>query len=490
MTDPNKSDFDIEIDATLWMAGEAAQATGGRLAGEDLAWRANGVAIDSREVQPGDLFVALTGEETDGHRYIDAAFEAGAAAALASTGGDDTRGAPLLIVNDTLEGLRNLGRWARARVQDRVKDFTAIGVTGSVGKTSTKEMLAAMLGPQGRTHAPVKSFNNHVGVPLTLARTPTDARFGVYEMGMNHAGEITPLTRMVRPQIALVTAVEAVHLGNFPNGVLGVAAAKGEIFDGIVRGGTAILRRDRHFEFLADKARAGGAADIVDFGPDATALRLLDVRLEGETTRVSARLYGKPLDFVVGAPGAHFGWNALAALGAVAAAGADVDAAAAELAQWRAVSGRGDRVVLRPETGGEILLVDESYNANPASMRAAIAAFAVTPRGRRLDGAPGRRHLFLTDMLELGADADALHAELARAPGLDEIDQIHAAGPQMRAFIDAAPPERRGIWVENAEALAERAPGMLEAGDAAMVKGSLGSRARLVAAALRRIGAA
>lgn len=470
-------------DEALWTAQEAALATGGALVGA-REWRAQGVAIDSREVVEGDLFVALSGAVTDGSRFVANAFDAGAVAALVSADAEieAPADAPLLKVpGDTLRALEALGRAARGRAAQ----LTAIGVTGSVGKTSTKEMLAAMLAPSGRTHAPVKSFNNHVGVPLTLARTPRDARFGIYEMGMNHANEIAPLSRMVRPDIAIVTAVEAVHIGNFADGIAGVAAAKSEIFEGLAQGGVAIIRRDAHFDVLARRAQAAGAGAIIDFGDAGVMARILELDARSTPSIAEILLGGQPYRLEIAAPGAHFVWNALAALAAVQAAGADLEAALDALARWSAVAGRGDRSSISLGAAGAILLVDESYNANPASMRAAIASFASAQVGLRADGAPGRRLAFLTDMRELGSSSAALHAELAAAPGLAEIDEVHAAGPEMQAFMAALPPESRGEWFENAETLAKRAPSMLEAGDSVMVKGSLGSNARLVAEAIK-----
>ena len=487
------------LSASLWSDREVALSAGGRVEGA-RDWRAHGVAIDSRDVKPGDLFVALEGAQSDGHRYIAAAYKAGAAAVLSqysaaalneppfSQQGMPTC-APMVVVPNTMRALEALGAAARGRA---LESFAAIGVTGSVGKTSTKEMLAEMLrglsDGAGRTHAPVKSFNNHVGVPLTLARAPRAARYGVYEMGMNAPGEIRALTKQVRPHVALITAVEPVHLEAFSDGIDGIAAAKAEIFEGLEPGGVAIVRRDAFTDFLSAKARECGARRVVDFGFDAISARIDAIEVAGEMTLVDSYLHGKRLRFEIGAPGRHFAFNALAALAAVEAAGGDVYDAAVALRGWSAVSGRGDRFRIRLAGGGGVLLVDESYNANPASMQAAIATFATAPVGKRSDGAPGRRHLFLTDMLELGPHAEELHAALAEASGMEAVDKVHAAGAHMRALIEALPEPQRGVWAPDAEDLAKRASDMLEAGDAAMVKGSLGSRARVIANALRALG--
>lgn len=460
---------------TLWTAAEAAAAIGGEARGD---WSVTGANFDTRDLQPGDLFVAIKGASRDGHDFLAQAYQAGAAAALVSYVPEGFEDAPLLIApGDTLQALEKLGAAGRARAAD----LYAIGVTGSVGKTSTKDMLGTMLRPQGKTHAAAKSFNNHLGVPLTLARTPQDARFGVYEIGMNAPGEIAPLARMVRPRAAIITLIGPVHLEAFPNGIDGIADEKAAIFEGLEAGGTAILNRDDpQFERLAARARDCGAGEILEFGWSGTHARLR-TSVGGDETKVTAEFFGKELKFTIGAPGMHFATNALGALLAVRAAGANVQAAAASLADWGAVAGRGARERVRLPKGGEILLIDESYNANPVSLGAALQALSEAPGGRRV--------AFLTDMLELGAAGEALHAEIAKEPLLRFVHKIHTAGPLMAALHEALPRERRGTHARDAETLAELAPGMVEAGDAVMVKGSLGSRARLIAERLRALRA-
>lgn len=466
----------------LWTAAEAAAATGGEARGWDGV---SGVSIDSRTLAPGDLFVALAGESRDGHEFVAQALANGAAAAMVSRVPDGLpAGAPLLLVNDTLEGLRALGSAARARSAARV-----IAVTGSVGKTSTKEMLRAMLAPQGATHAAEKSFNNHWGVPLTLARMPAATRWAVIEMGMNHPGEITPLSRLARPHVALITAVEAVHLAAFDS-VEQIADAKAEIFAGLEPRGVAILNRDNpHFARLV---RQAGAARILSFGTADADLLLEQATIAGLATVVRARILGQPVAIKLGAPGAHFALNAVAALGAVTAVGADLARAGLAMADWAPPEGRGQRwrIDLGPAgLDGAITLIDESYNANPASMRAALAVLAASPvthgAGRI---SRGRRLAFLGDMLELGPTEHALHAGLAALPEIDRIDQLHLAGPRMRSLHEALPAGKRGEWFEDSAALAERARRLVDAGDVCMVKGSLGMAMRRVVEAIKALG--
>ena len=471
--------------APLWTAPDAAAATGGEARGH---WQhVTGVSIDTRTIAPGELFVALAGESRDGHDFVADALAKGAGAALVSRVPDGLAAdAPLLVVSDTLEGLRGLGAAARARSAARV-----IGVTGSVGKTSTKEMLRAMLASQEATHAPEKSYNNHWGVPLTLARMPAGTRFAVIEMGMNHAGEIRPLSQLARPHVALITAVEAVHLEAFDS-VEGIADAKAEIFAGLEPGGTAILNRDNaYFDRLAAQA---GEARVLSFGTRDADLLLEQATITGLTTVVRARILGQPITFKLGAPGAHFALNAVAALGAVTAVGADLARAGLAMADWAPPEGRGQRwrVDLGPAgMDGAITLIDDAYNANPASMRAALAVLAASPvtnetgRIRR-----GRRIAFLGDMLELGPTENALHAGLAELPEIAGIDQLHLAGPRMRHLHEALPAEKRGEWFEDSAGLAERARRLVDAGDVCMVKGSLGMAMRRVVDSIKALGEA
>jgi UDP-N-acetylmuramoyl-tripeptide--D-alanyl-D-alanine ligase len=456
--------------APLWTRADALAATGGKAEGGD--WRAAGVSIDSRSVAGGDLFVALPGPKFDGHDFVAAALAGGAAAALCKRRPADVpAGAPLVLVKDSLEGLAALGRFARARSK-----ATCLAVTGSVGKTSTKEMLRHVLAQQAPTFAAVASFNNHWGVPLTLARLPLDARYAVFEIGMNHPGEIRPLARMVQPQVALITTIAPAHVEYFPDGLAGIADAKAEIFEGLPQGGYAVINADAPMaDRLIARAAALGAR-VVTFGrADQASVRLLDLSLHATCSAVRARIGRETLDYCLSLPGEHMAMNSLGVLAAVRAAGADPVRAATAMAGLTSLKGRGLR--RRIELGavnrlaGAFDLIDDSYNANPTSMR---AAFAVLAQSAPEQG--GRRVVALGDMLELGADSLALHRALSKPLLAAGVDLVFCCGPQMRALYDALPAERRGEWAPDSQALAAIVAGRLRAGDVVLVKGSLGSR--------------
>ena len=460
--------------SVLWTAAQAQAATGGTLLGA-TEWTAAGVSIDSRSIKAGDLFIALAGPNHDGHDYVQAAIAAGAACALVHTVPAGCEGLPLLLVGDTMAGLEALGRAARDRSAARI-----VAVTGSVGKTGTKEMLALCLAAQGPTHWSVGSFNNHWGVPLSLARMPAAARFAVFELGMNHPGEITPLVAMVRPHVAIVTTVELVHAGHFAN-VEEIADAKAEIFTGIEPGGIAVLNRDnRHFRRLAEAARAAHVDRILTFGShiDADA-RLLDCAVDPQETAVFALLRDKAVSYRIGVPGLHWAMNSLAVLLAIGALGADGDAAARTLAAMTPPKGRGERHRIAV-SGGTAELIDESYNASPVSMKAAIATLAAARPGKG-----GRRIAVLGDMLELGEDSASLHAALAEAVVAWGVDVVHTAGPQSAHLREALPADRRGAHADNSEQLAPLVRAGIRAGDVVMVKGSAGSRMGRVVKALQ-----
>jgi UDP-N-acetylmuramoyl-tripeptide--D-alanyl-D-alanine ligase len=393
--------------------------------------------------------------------------------------------APLLVVKDTLDALTALAAEARARTTARV-----IAVTGSVGKTSTKDMLATMLRGQGAVHAAERSFNNHWGVPLTLARMPAATDFAIIEIGMNHAGEIAPLSRLTRPDAAVITTVEAVHLEHF-DGIEGIADAKAEIFAGLSPEGTAVLYRDNPlFDRLAGQA---ASVRVLTFGSDPSAdIGLGDIMLSEGATVVSGRIADRPVLFKIAAPGRHMALNATAALACLVAIGADAARGLMALAQWSPPGGRGarHRVVLGPGgLDGEIVLIDDSYNANPASVRAALAVLAASPVTDGIGRVTrGRRIAFLGDMLELGPTEGALHAGLASLAEMAAIDVVHCCGPRMRALYDALPPERRGHWTPDSAALAEKARRLVDAGDVCMVKGSKGSRMGPVIEAILALG--
>lgn len=470
----------------LWTSDAAAQATGGDAS---APWTANGVSIDSRSLARGDLFVALK-DVRDGHDFVASAFDAGASAALVERRPDGvSEDKPLLVVSDVLEGLRRLGAAARARTAAKI-----VGVTGSVGKTGVKEMLRACLSPSGATHAPEKSFNNHWGVPLTLARMPASTQYAAIEMGMNHRDEIAPLSRLTQPDAAIITTIAPVHMAAF-GAEIGIAYAKSEILQGLKDTGAAILNCDNpHFSRLRDVARTRGQK-VIAFGKaeDADA-RLLNVRVVDRSTVVKATLHGRELMFKIGAPGRHLAMNALATLAAVDAVGANLGRATLALSEWSTPEGRGSRWRIALGGGGidgHIELIDESYNANPTSARAALEVLASAPVN---DGVgrinKGRRIAFLGDMLELGPEEVAMHAAIAEADEIENVDIVHTCGPLMKSLHEALPKAKRGEWFENSTELAAHARRALDAGDVAMVKGSLGSKMAVVVEAIRMIGAA
>ncbi|MGR6330167.1 UDP-N-acetylmuramoyl-tripeptide--D-alanyl-D-alanine ligase [Sphingomonas sp. XXL09] len=447
----------------LWTAAEIAAATSG-IAAADFA--VTGVAFDSREVGPGDLFVALTGESTDGHRFLDQAFAQGAAGAIVS----QETPHPHVRVADTAAALNDLGRAARARMAGVV-----IGVTGSVGKTSAKEALFAALDRSlsGRVHRSVKSYNNHTGVPLSLARMPRDTEVGVFEMGMNHAGELAQLTRLVRPHIAIVTAIAPAHTAFFPD-ESAIADAKGEIFQGLEPGGTAIVPYDSPHRDRLIAAATPHAARIVTFGLDkgADVHALEAMRLPTGGTFVSARIGARELSFTLSQPGLHWVSNALAVLAAVDAAGADLGLAGLALAELGGLIGRGARF-LAPAAGGEMLVIDESYNANPASMRATLAVLAQEP---------GRHLAVLGEMRELGDDSDAYHAGLAEPIVAARVETALLVGEAMTPLAKALEGRVDVVHVPDAATALGRLRDLARAGDAVLVKGSNGvGLSRLIA---------
>ena len=437
----------------------------------------NGISIDSRTLVKGDAFFAIKGENRDGHDFVEGALKAGAGlAVLEREQCDRFAGAPLLIVPDVLEALRDLARAARARMSAKV-----IAVTGSVGKTSTKEALRLALSAEGETHASIASYNNHWGVPLSLARCPAGAKYAVFEIGMNHAGEITPLTQLVRPHVGIITGIEPVHLEYFGS-LEKIADAKAEIFSGVEPGGAVVLNRDNaQYERLATAARAAHIERVVSFGEHAAAdARLMQFSLQADGSTVEARILGQSVTYKVGAPGRHLVLNSLAVLAAVSLAGADLALAALALNNLKPASGRGARTMLSVP-GGTALLIDESYNANPASMRAAIALLGGAPVGKR-----GRRIAVLGDMLELGPAGAELHRALADTIEAAEIDLVFCSGPLMRALWEALPSRARGGYAETAAGLESTVLAAIQAGDAVMVKGSLGSRMGPIVRALER----
>ncbi len=454
----------------IWTAAEVVEATGGHLGGE-TGFAATGVTFDSREVQPGDLFVALQGVR-DGHDFVAQAFASGAAGALVSRPMAD---GPCVIVPDTLKGLEALGGYAR----DRAPHILRGAVTGSVGKTGVTQMVMRGLSRAGNAHASVKSFNNHIGVPLTLARMPKSAQRAVFEIGMNHANEITPLSKMVQPHAVVITTVGPVHTENFADGERGVAQAKAEIFDGLGPQGLAILNGDNPwFDLLKAKALQHGAR-VARFGVDEAAdARLLDFRADGAGSRIEARIWGRDYVFALKQTGFHHGMNAMAVLLMLDALDVPIETGLEALADFTPLAGRGQiHTITGPK--GTFALVDESYNANPLSMRASLANLCQSQ-----PGPGGRRIAVLTDMLELGADAAEQHALLAQTIETDGIDLVFCAGPMMKHLWDVLPQGAKGGYALEAAGLVSAVQDAVREGDVVMVKGSNGSRASLLTRAL------
>ena len=488
----------------LWTSDDAAHATGGVAT---RAFSASGVSIDTRTLQPGDLFVALK-DARDGHDFVAAALEKGAAAALVSRRPEGLApDAPLRVVPDVLEALAALGAAARARLSPEAR---VIGVTGSVGKTSTKEMLRAALQRQGALHAAEASYNNHWGVPLTLARMPATTRTAILEIGMNHPGEIAPLARLSRLHLAIITTVAPAHLEAFDS-IEGIAREKASILDGLEPGGVAILPADLAVTpILTATASLLGVRTLL-FGTAAQAdYRLTDVQVTEAATiarahvtaHVTAQVTGqapagaaeggaRDLLFKLATPGRHFAANALAVLAASDALGFDPTLTVTDLGRWAPPSGRGLResILLDPVEGYEFGLIDDAFNANPASMAAALDLLATCQPtdgiGRRMTG---RRIAILGDMLELGPTETALHAEIARHPALASVTLVHCVGPRMRALHAALPRAKRGHWVETAAELVAMASSLVDAGDIVLVKGSKGIKVSLLVDALRKLG--
>lgn len=439
----------------LWTGAELAAATGGAC---DAALAVTGVSIDTRSLAPGDLFVALRAAR-DGHAFVAEAFARGATAAMVQ---QDAGGGPLLRVADTLAGLAALGAAGRARSAARV-----IAVTGSVGKTTTKEMLARAMAALGDAHASAASHNNHWGVPLTLARLPRAARWAAVEIGMNHRGEIAPLARLARPDVAIVTAIGTAHIGNLGSQEA-IADEKADIAAGIAPGGAVLLPMDSPFFPRLARVAAAHGGRVLGFGEGAeAAARLIAWRGSAEGCVAELDLLGRQITLSLAQPGRHMAMNALAALAAIQAAGGDPGVAAAALEGFGAGAGRGAQVAIATPDGGTALLLDESYNASDSAVRAALGVLAAQPARRRI--------AVLGDMLELGGFGPAIHAGLAPDVAA-AADLVFACGPLMGHLFAALPPERRGAHLPDAASLAPVVAAALEGGDAVLVKGSLGMR--------------
>jgi UDP-N-acetylmuramoyl-tripeptide--D-alanyl-D-alanine ligase len=462
-------------DTPLWTSAEIVAATGGALSG--AAFEATGITYNSREIGPGDLFLALKGAR-DGHDFAAAAFAAGAAGAITE---HPVGGRSCVVVADTLRGLEALGMAARDRTPARRG-----AVTGSVGKTSVTQAIKAGLDLAGPSHASIKSYNNHIGVPLTLSRMPRMTERAVFEIGMNAPGEIAPLSKMVRPHAACVTSVGPVHIEAFADGEAGVAAEKAAIFEGLADDGVAIFNADVAFAAVLEAGARRTGGRIATFGSGAGCdARLVDFQPHDAGARVRAELFGKAVDFQLAQSGFHWGLNSLCVLLMLDALDVSLDTALAALSEFQPLAGRGQTVVVHAP-GGTFTLIDESYNANPLSMAAGFRSLGARP----LPATGGRRVVVLTDMLELGDQSGALHEGLAGPIEAAGLDLVHAAGPEMKRLYDDLPGSRQGLWRETAAELAAEAAMLVGPGDIVMVKGSNGSKASLVAKALAALGGA
>ncbi|TFF19730.1 UDP-N-acetylmuramoylalanyl-D-glutamyl-2,6-diaminopimelate--D-alanyl-D-alanine ligase [Jiella endophytica] len=451
----------------LWETSVLLDAMQARPMGS-LPQGVTGISIDTRTLEPGDAFFAIKGERFDGHEFLTTAQRAGAGLVVVAEHKLPALGrvqAPMLVVDDVMNALTRLSEAARARSKAKI-----VAVTGSVGKTTTKEALRHGLSAVGSVHASAASFNNHWGVPLSLARLPAETGFAVFEIGMNHPGEIRPLVKLVRPHVAIVTLIAPAHLGHFRD-LDEIAEAKAEIFEGLVPGGTAILNADDdRCGLLADYARKAGVTSIATFGEGAGAdFRLIAFEATREGAKIDAEIAGEPLRVTLATPGRHMAQNVLAVLGTAEKVGADVGAVAASLAGWRAVKGRGARHRLALAGGGAVTLIDDSYNANPASMRAALDVLA-----RAEPGAGGRRIAVLGDMLELGTSSGELHAGLKESVLEAGVDIVFLAGNEMKALDDALEGvgECHCRWHETNDELVADLEKTMHGGDVVLVKAS------------------
>lgn len=462
----------------VWQAEEVLRAVRGQYLHEQ-SWSAFGVAIDSRSVQKDDIFIALKGPSHDAHNFVGQAFAAGAAAAIVQqTPSQVPSDAPLIFVDDTFTALQDLGRVGRRRAKAKI-----LAVTGSVGKTSSKEQLRLMLESVGGTYANEGSLNNHWGVPLSLSRLPADALYGIFEIGMNHAGELGPLSREVQPHVSLITNVEAVHLEYFSS-VEAIAEAKAEIFLGSDPDGIAVLNRDNpHFARLLAAARTQGLKHALSFGRDPKSdARLINCKTDIHGSLVKAVVLGQPVEYHIGSPGEHIAFNSLGTLLAAAAAGADIATCAEALSNFSPPKGRGTQQTINIGAGESFTIIDESYNASPVATRAAIQVLASSPIG-----SGGRRIAILGDMRELGATSARLHAELAQSLVEAKIDLVHCCGEMMAYLYNSLPPAMRGKHTLNSTELAPLVADDVMSGDVIVVKGSKSVKMNLVVDMLKKM---
>jgi UDP-N-acetylmuramoyl-tripeptide--D-alanyl-D-alanine ligase len=450
----------------LWNTAELVSAMAARTIG-DVPEGIAGITIDSRTAKAGEAFFAIKGDKFDGHDFITAAMVSGAAVCVVSEGKLPALGkvtAPLIVVDDVLAGLERLAVASRARSKAKI-----IAVTGSAGKTTTKEALRHCLSTCGKVHASAASFNNHWGVPLTMAKMPADTEYGVFEVGMNHPGEIRHLIKFVQPHAAIVTIIAAAHLGFFKS-LDEIADAKAEIFEGVVPGGSAIINRDdARYRNLEHAAKSAGVTHIYGFGEHARArFKLLSCDLKPDHSQITIRIDGTEMPVRIGAPGRHIVQNVLAVIGACQTAGADLKRVIAALATLGAEKGRGQFHHLETR-GGAFMLIDESYNANPASMRAALSLLA----SQEVSG-KGRRIAVLGDMLELGRFSAKMHKELAEPIASAKVDKVFLGGAEIKLLAEALPAAMAAEHKASVAELTQSLAGFVRAGDVIMVKSSNG----------------
>jgi len=468
---------------TLWNAVEAAKATDGNLVG-DQNWNALRLSMDSREVVSGDLFIALKPDTEgdkyrtsgmDGHDFVQSAIDNGAVAIIVDHEMDID--IPQLIVSDTMIALEDLGQYAHARAGLQ----HAIAITGSVGKTGVRDMVdSAFKANHINTHASIKSYNNSIGVPYTLATMKASTDILISEVGMNYANEITPLSKQVQPDIAIITSIADVHIENFNNGINGIINAKSEIFNGMNADGIAILPRDNdHYGALVTNAKTAGISKIYSFGEHADAdAKLIDCILAANGTRVTAKIMGEDVSYTLQISGKHIVINSLSALLAVKLSKNDIQSAAKALEKIQPIEGRGNRETV----GGNITLINESYNASPVAMNAAFKVMAMVDPGRG-----GRRIAVLGDMLELGNRARDMHEGLAMPLQAAGVDLLYCCGKNMKALYDKIPPANQGAHADSSKELSEIIPDVLVPGDVVLVKGSHGSGLKTVVEAMRKM---
>lgn len=469
------------IPQSLWSSAEAAKATSGVAKGN---WVATGISIDTRSIQKGDLFIAIRGDAMDGHKFAADALAKGAVAVVVD---HEVAGVPAekaLMVADTFKAMQDLGVAARARTGAKI-----IGVTGSVGKTGTKEMLGRAFSAIGQTHYSEKSLNNHWGVPLSLARMDAGCDYGVFEMGMNHANEIAPLSDMVKPHIAIITTIAPVHTEHFPDGLDGIAKAKAEIFAGMDKNGIAILNRDNpQFDLIESEAKRQGVVKIFTFGTsDKADACLIDCLVASNGTLIKAEILGEAVHFTMKDAGPHNAMNVMSVLLSVKLMGGDLNKAIAALRDIEPPAGRGKREQINiGDVNNPVTLIDESYNASPVAMQAAFKVMALIDPGRG-----GRRIAILGDMYELGQDSSKMHRDLALPLKAAGIDLVYTCGPLMKNLYDALPEQNRGAHRDEVPEMAQIVPEVLVPGDVVLVKGSRGGgdkpRMQLVVEALRQM---